>query len=219
MISFAAFIPFEELAQALWPAILPPGDDDGAHDAAHLARVWGNARTIQAREGGDEEVIAAAVLLHDCVAVPKNSPERKQASRLAAARARELLAGLGWVAERVDAVAHAIEAHSYSAGIPAESPEARIVRDADRLDAIGYIGIARCFYTAGRMSSSLYEPGDPAGVTRVRDDARFALDHFPLKLLRLSEEFLTSSGREMAAERHVVLLRFYEGMLAEAGAV
>jgi uncharacterized protein len=194
-----------------------PGGDDGAHDLAHLRRVWANARRIAEAEGGDGEVLAAAVLLHDCVAVEKSSPLRGQASRLAADRAGALLAGRGWPAGRVDAVAHAIAAHSFSAGIAPGTLEARILQDADRLDAIGYVGIARCFYTAGRLGSALYHADDPAAAQRPLDDRAYALDHFRAKLLKLADGFQTATGARLAAERTGVLAAFVAGFEAEIG--
>ena len=86
---------------------------------------------------------------------------------------------------------------------------------ADRLDAIGFTGIARCFYTAGRLSSALYEISDPRAERRNLDDAAFALDHFPAKLLGLAEGFRTAAGRLLATQRHQEVLHFYHGMLGE----
>jgi uncharacterized protein len=211
-----AFAPHEALAARLLPSL--PDVGDGSHDLAHLLRVWANVRAIQAREGGDGEILAAACLLHDCVAVEKGSPLRAQASRLAAARAGEVLAGLGWGEAAVAAAAHAIAAHSFSAAIPPESLEARILQDADRLDAIGALGIARCFYTAGRMGAALYHPGDPAAERRDRDDARYALDHFHTKLLHLASGFRTAAGRDMARARHRRMARFLAEFDDEIGA-
>ena len=206
------FNPFEELARSLLPVL---SDNDGAHDISHLARVWTNTKGIQHREGGDLEILAGAVLLHDCVSVPKNSPLRSQASRLAAAKSSELLTELRWEAERVAWVASAIESHSYSAALAPCTLEAAILQDADRLDALGFTGIARCFYTAGRMSSALYDVLDPRGTHRTPNDAEFALDHFPAKLLHLSKGFQTATGREFAARRQAAVRAFYRGMLEE----
>ena len=208
------FAPFVELARKLLP-LMPGGD--GAHDVSHLARVWRNARAIQREEGGDLEIVAAAVLLHDCVTVPKDSPLRSQASRLAAAEAATQLKALGWSAERTEWVASAVLSHSFSAGIEPASLEARILQDADRLDAIGFTGIARCFYSAGRMGSSLYDATDPRGGGRALDDAAFALDHFPAKLLTLAIGFKTVAGRRLAEKRQELVQRFYDGMLEEVG--
>lgn len=195
-----AFAPYGDLASALLEDM--SSGDDGAHDLAHILRVFRNAMRIHAREGGDGRILAAAVLLHDCVAVEKSSPQRSQASRLAAEMARGLLEALGWAADDIDAVAHAIAAHSFSAGITPETLEARILQDADRLDAIGMIGAARCFYTAGRMGSALYDPFDPKAERRPLDDRAYAIDHFPAKLLKLADGFQTAAGRAIAHERH-----------------
>jgi uncharacterized protein len=179
--------------------------------------VWRNAKAIQSEEGGDLEILAASVLLHDCIQVPRNSPLRNSASRLAAAEARTALGALGWESSRVQVVANAVESHSFSAGIAPSSLEGCILQDADRLDAIGFTGIARCYYTAGRLGSSLYDSSDPLGNSRQLDDREFALDHFPMKLLTLADGFKTMTGQRLALERHRVLKNFYSGMLAEIG--
>ncbi len=192
-----------------------PQADDGAHDMAHVRRVWANARRIAAGEGGDMDILAAAVLLHDCVHVEKSSPLRSQASRLAAARAAEILAAHGFAADVIPRITHAIAAHSFSAGLTPETLEAKILQDADRLDAIGCIGIARCFYTAGRMGSALYHPDDPAAEHRPLDDRAYALDHFRAKLLKLADGFQTGTGARIAAERTETLARFVAEFEAE----
>jgi uncharacterized protein len=212
----ACFAPYQGLAQALL-AHAPPEVQDGAHDFAHLQRVWGNASAIAKEEGGDTEILVAAAILHDCVAVEKNSPLRSQASRLAATRASQLLAGLDWPAARIERVAHAIEAHSFSAGIAPVTLEAKILQDADRLDAIGMVGIARCFYVSGRMGGALYDPNDPTAQSRDFDDKRFAIDHFQTKLLHLSSRFQTKAGSLMAQSRHQRVQRFLDEFIEEIG--
>jgi uncharacterized protein len=214
----AKFQPHDGLAGPLLAA-LDQNCGDGAHDDGHILRVWRNICAIAAelgqRERADDELLAAAVILHDCVAVEKNDPRRSHASRLAAARARELMAPRQWRPERLDALAHAIEAHSFSAGIPPRTLEAKILQDADRLDAIGAIGVARCFYVAGRMGSRLYDPADPKAEQRDLDDARFAADHFPVKLLKLADGFHTAPGQRMASERTAWMAGFLETFNAE----
>ncbi|RWX76143.1 HD domain-containing protein [Neorhizobium lilium] len=199
----AAFSPFETLAEVLIPHATE--GDDGSHDIAHILRVFRNAMRIQADEGGNARLLAAAVLLHDCVAVEKNSPLRAQASRLAATKANEILAKLGWSEYDRTAVAHAVTAHSFSAQVMPETLEAKILQDADRLDAIGMVGAARCFYIAGRMGSGLYDPADPLAANRPLDDKAFAIDHFETKLFKLAEGFQTAAGRALAQERHARL--------------
>jgi uncharacterized protein len=205
------------LADHLLAALGTEGDD-GSHDRSHLLRVWRNATSIADQEPAcNRTVLAAAVILHDCVAVEKNSPQRSQASRLAAAHARPILADLGWDPAQIDAASHAIEAHSFSAGIAPQTVEARIVQDADRLDAIGAIGIARCFYVAGRMGSSLYDPTDPQAVNRDLDDRTFALDHFGVKLFKVAENFQTKAGQALADSRTRTMRDYVRALLDEIG--
>lgn len=214
--TFSLFSPHDRLASLLLPhSGACVCTTDGSHDFSHLLRVWKNATVISDNEGGDTEILVAAVLLHDCVAVEKNSPDRPRASRLSAQKARGILADIGWEAERREKVAHAIEAHSFSAGIEPTTLEARILQDADRLDAIGMIGAARCFYVAGRLNNHLYDAGDPSAEERPLNDSRFALDHFITKLFKLCDGFKTATGRRLAAERHARLQRFYDDLLEE----
>ncbi len=197
-------------------SVLGSSGNDGSHDRSHLLRVARNAMEIAAAEPtADRTILTAAVVMHDCVEVEKNSPLRSQASRLAAARARTILAGLAWDQPAIERVAHAIEAHSFSAAIPPQTLEARIVQDADRLDAIGAIGIARCFYVAGRMGSRLYDPADPSGVGRDLNDAEFALDHFATKLFHIAGNFQTASGQALADARTQTMRAFVAAMLNE----
>lgn len=122
-----------------------------------------------------------------------------------------------WPRDRIDQVRHVIEAHSFSAGIAPVSLEARILQDADRLDAMGFIGVARCFYVAGLHRAAICDPADPAAEHRDLDDTAFALDHFRTKLLALGEGFRTPAGRQLAAERAARLRTYYSGLLAEIG--
>lgn len=209
----AAFAPHQTLAEWLLPHAT--SGDDGSHDIAHLLRVFKNAMRIHAVEGGDIEVLTAAVLLHDCVSVEKDSPLRNQASHLAAEKAATLLGEGGWSDPKIQAVGHAILTHSFSANIAPETLEAKILQDADRLDAIGMVGAARCFYIGGRMGSSLYDPVDPQGEHRPLDDKRFAIDHFETKLFKLAEGFKTPTGQALAHERHQRLQHFLTQFLDE----
>lgn len=212
-----AFAPHDLLAQRLLVDLGELGTD-GSHDLAHILRVWRNAAAIEATETGcDSEILVAGVILHDCVAVEKNSPDRSRASRLAAARAREIVSQYEWPEARCAALVHAIEAHSFSAGIAPKSVEARILQDADRLDAIGAIGVARCFYVAGRMGSSLYDSLDPRARNRPLDDRRYALDHFGTKLLKLADGFQTAEGQRIARQRTADMERFLETFFMEMG--
>lgn len=212
-----SFAPFQSLADLLIPHTVAERLD-GSHDVSHLHRVWSNVCAIRDTEGGDHQILLAATLLHDCVSVEKNSPFRSSASRLAAAKATELLAEMGWDEERTQAVAHAIESHSYSADITPTSLEAKILQDADRLDALGMVGVARLFYVSGRMGSHLYDPADPQAQQRDLDDKRFAVDHFTTKIFTLAQGFQTATGRHMAQVRHARAERFLMEFMEEIGA-
>jgi len=212
------FEPYQRLADVLL-AHVHPELGDGAHDLAHIQRVWRNVRAIQAKEGGDLELLLAATVLHDCVAVEKNAPLRSQASRLSAEKASSLLAAMGWPLPRVEQVGHAIHAHSFSAAVEPLSLEARILQDADRLDAIGMIGVARCFHVSGRIGSALYDHHNPHALGRDYQDRRFAIEHFQTKLLALGAGFRTEEGARLAAIRHQRLQDFYTAFMDEvAGA-
>lgn len=212
-----SFAPFQSLADLLIPHTVAERLD-GSHDVSHLHRVWTNVCAIRDTEGGDHQILLAATLLHDCVSVEKNSPFRSSASRLAAAKATELLAEMGWDEERTQAVAHAIESHSYSADITPTSLEAKILQDADRLDALGMVGVARLFYVSGRMGSHLYDPAAPQAQQRDLDDKRFAVDHFTTKIFTLAQGFQTATGRHMAQVRHARAERFLIEFMEEIGA-
>ena len=219
----AAFGPHAELAALLF-AVLdqddpPAAGSDGSHDLSHILRVWHSAAAIARSEPAcDVELLVAAAILHDCVAVEKNSPLRSQASRLAAERARGIIGDLGWSRSRIAALVHAIEAHSYSSGVEPDTLEAQVLQDADRLDAIGAIGIARCFYVAGRMGSALYDPEDFDAGRRPVDDRRYAIDHFKAKLFPVVDGFRTRAGRAIAAERAAVMRRFIDQFRSEVEA-
>jgi uncharacterized protein len=192
------------------------GGEDGAHDLNHLNRVWAAAQSLlRDHPQADAMVVQAACYLHDIVNLPKNHPERAQASRQAARLACERLAAAGFPSHQLAGVGHAIEAHSFSAGIAPTTIEAMIVQDADRLDALGAVGLARLFYTAGRMGSALAHPTDPLATERDLDDQTFALDHIAQKLATLPGTMRTDAGRRLGEARLAVLTAFRERFVAE----
>lgn len=190
---------------------------DGAHDIGHLDRVWNNARLIAMDEpGADADVLAAAAYFHDAVNLPKDSPDRARASVLSADLAVRELDAMGFDAARLGAVHHAIAAHSFSARIAPATPEARILQDADRLEALGAIGIARMFVVAGQMGGAMFDAADPMALHRPLDDRRFALDHLEVKLFPVADGMQTETGRRMAAERADWMANFRTRLLSEA---
>ncbi|MCF8484623.1 MAG: HD domain-containing protein [Rhodobacteraceae bacterium] len=192
------------------------GQRDGAHDFGHLNRVWATCRIIMLDEGPvDAEALRLAVIFHDAINLPKNAPNRSQASVLSADHAAQWLAAKGWNASRIAIVAHAIEAHSFSAGIVPQSGEARILQDADRLEALGAIGLARMFAVAGQMGGQLFDPADPMALHRPLDDKAFALDHLETKLFPIAQTMQTQTGRAIAAERAEWMASFRTRLLSE----
>lgn len=188
---------------------------DPAHDISHVRRVVQNTLRLTEAENGNAMVTIPAAWLHDCVSVAKDSPLRKQASRLAAEEGIRFLESIDYPAELLTPIHHAIEAHSFSANIETETLEARIVQDADRLEAVGAIGITRCFLTGGSLGTPLYDHSDPFAQNRNPDDRRFTLDHFYCKLLGLAETMKTDAGREEAVKRTDYMREFLDQLGSE----
>ena len=196
---------------------------DGAHDLAHFKRVWTTAAYINKEEGNkaDPLVLLASAYFHDLVSLPKDHPGRKDSSRLSADRTAEILEGSfpEFPREKIEGVRHAIHAHSFSAGVAPLTAEAKILQDADRMEALGAIGLARVFYTAGKMNQQLFDAADPLARRRIPDDQVYALDHFALKLLKLPALMNTVTGRRLAEENAVYLGLFLQKIEAEIGGI
>ncbi|GAB5521713.1 MAG: HD domain-containing protein [Rhodothermales bacterium] len=194
-----------------------PDPPDAAHGLAHLRRVVASAKRIGAAEGTEMAVVVPAAWLHDCVALPKDHPDRSRASRTAADHAVAFLHEVDYPARHLDAIHHAIEAHSFSANIPPRTLEASVVQDADRLDALGAIGLARTLAVGTSLSRPLYHLADPFCTHRAPDDHTYTLDHFYTKLLTLAGTMQTDSGRAEAKRRTAFLQVFLEELRSEIG--
>jgi uncharacterized protein len=161
------------------------------------------------------QITIPAAWLHDCVAVAKDSPERAQGSRLAAEAATVLLRELSYPEALLPEVFHAIEAHSFSAAISPRSLEAKVVQDADRLDSLGAIGIARCLLVGGRLNRPLCDYADPFCDSREPDDSLYTLDHFYAKLLTLPDTMQTRAGRAEAYRRADIMREYLDHLRTE----
>lgn len=190
---------------------------DAAHDVAHFRRVWRTAQHLMEGLDVDALVILTACYFHDIVSLAKNDPRRSLASRMAAEKTTAILRAdfPHFPEERYPAVRHAIEAHSYSAGIAPQTPEAKIVQDADRLEALGAIGLARVFAVAGSLGVALFDSRDPFADGRELNDKRYALDHFRTKLLTLPATMQTEKGRALAQHNADYLVQFMAKISAE----
>jgi uncharacterized protein len=190
---------------------------DPAHDLAHLQRVVTTAKALALKEKAQLEVVVPAAWLHDWVNLPKNDPQRTKSSTLSASAAVEYLNGVGYPACYFDEIYHSIQAHSFSAAIRAETLEAQIVQDADRIDAIGAIGIARCLTVGGALKRRIYDPKDPFAQRRPPDDSKNTIDHVYCRLLKIKESLWTQSGKEEAGKRVEFMVVFLEQLKAEIG--
>ncbi|MBS0846938.1 phosphohydrolase [Citrobacter sp. JGM124] len=202
---------FEQYLQEHWC------HDDSAHDIAHLQRVWKTAQHLMSNTNANGLVVIAACYFHDIVNLPKDSPNRKQASSLAAEEAIRILGTFfpDFPDEYYADVAHAVRAHSFSAGIVPETLEAKIVQDADRLESLGAIGLARVFYVSGALGRPLFDSADPLAENRALDDSLYALDHFQNKLLKLPATMQTEAGKSLAEYNAHYLVQFMAKLCAE----
>lgn len=174
---------------------------DGAHDIDHIRRVVKNAIDLAKEESGDLDVIIPACWLHDCVNVPKTSKDRSLGSKFSADKAVEFLRGINYPEQFLDEIHHAIHAHSFSANIETKTLSAKIVQDADRLDALGALGIARCLMYSASVERPLYNSNDPFAENRELSDEDNAIDHFFTKLQTLPDTMKTNTGKDIALKR------------------
>ncbi len=181
---------------------------DHAHDINHLMRVVKSAKSLATNEQAKLEVVLPAAYLHDCFSFPKNHPDRRNSSKLAADKAIAFLSSINYPSFYFDDIHHAITAHSFSANINPETIEAQIVQDADRLDALGAIGISRCIQVGASLGIRFYNPEDAFCKHRQPDDRCYTIDHFYIKLLKLANKMNTQSAKR-EAESRIELMQAY----------
>ena len=175
---------------------------DPAHDFHHIMRVYKNAKRIGRREGTNMDILLPAVLLHDLVVYPKGSTKSSKSSDESADLAENILHSYGYPQDQINQICYCIQAHSYSKRVVPASLEGRILQDADRLDALGAIGIARTFSVGGSDNRTFYNPNDPfCRSDRDLDDMQWTLDHFQTKLLKLEDFMHTQTAKKIAKER------------------
>ncbi len=199
-------------------AFLKMQSADAAHDLSHIKRVVANATRLGELESAEMRVVLPAAWLHDCVSVPKDSPLRSQASRMAAEKAGQFLRESDYEERWIAPIEHAIAAHSFSAQIAPLTIEAKVVQDADRLDALGAVGIARTFITGASMGVPFLDADDPLPVTRTPQDHVSMIDHFYTKLLTLAGTMQTQAGRAIAEQRTQFMRDYLAQLAAEIGA-
>jgi len=183
-------------------------DGDSAHDFEHIMRVYKNAKKICKEEKANEKLILSAALLHDIVSYPKSDKRSKMSSLESAKKSKQILKKYDFSKEEIMIISDAICDHSFSQNKVPKTLEGKILQDADRLDALGAIGIARVFATGGSLKRPFYNLDDPFCKTRIPDDKIWTVDHFFQKLLKLESLMNTKSGKVEAKRRTRVLKEF-----------
>ena len=186
---------------------------DAIHDFDHVLRVLALAERLAREEGADLEIVRAAALLHD---VARGQGDRLVAdhARAGAEFATRLLAGQP--AERVEAVAHAIAAHRFRSGPAPQTVEAQVLHDADKLDAIGAIGVARAFAFGGHEGQRVWGEVPPGyKETSATRHLHTPVHEYHFKLVKIKDRLLTPSARRLAEERHSFMVSFFERLEQE----
>jgi uncharacterized protein len=175
---------------------------DPAHDFQHIMRVYKNAEIIGINEGADMDILLLAVLLHDLVVYPKGSAKTSKSADDSADMAEKWLHSYRYSKEKINKISYCIRTHSYSKRLVPLTMEGKILQDADRLDALGAIGIARTFSVGGSESRLFYNSEDPFWKSgRDLNDREWTLDHFQIKLFKLKKLMHTNTARELAQDR------------------
>lgn len=194
-------------------------DAEGGHDWHHIERVWKTARFIREKEGnGDRLTIELAALLHDISDAKFNGGDDEKGSRMAT----EFLQEQRVDPDRIDHVQSIIKHVSYKGGFPQDqidTIEFQVVQDADRLDAIGAIGIARAFNYGGFKNRPIHKPDkklqEYADSSAYHKSDAPTINHFYEKLLKLKDLMNTPTAKLMAQERHQYMLDFLEQFYRE----
>ncbi len=189
--------------------------NDSAHDFEHIMRVYKNAQKLCKKEKVNEKLVLCAVLLHDVVSYPKSDKRSKNSSIDSAKKAKTILKKYGFTENKITLISDAIRDHSFSQKRTPQTIEGKILQDADRLDALGAIGIARVFATGGLLKRHIYNSDDPFFKKRNPDDKIWTVDHFFQKLLKLESLMNTKSGKLEAKKRTRVLKEFLKQLKHE----
>ncbi len=208
--------------EALWSLVSPRlPDDDISHDRDHVLRVYVWALKLAPEAKVEPDLAGAAALVHDLVNLSKQDPDRARAGERSADASRAALEEAGYAAEEIDRIAEAVRTSNWSAGLDAAEPLGELLQDADRLDALGAIGVFRTFACAQRLVQEgrplrFAADEDPFALqSREPDDTRYALDHFPVKLLRLADGMHFHSAHKEARRRHAAMMDLLQALRRE----
>jgi len=189
--------------------------NDPAHDFEHIMRVYKNAEKIGKKEKANMKLVRPSVLLHDIVSYPKSDKRSKRASTESALQAEKILKRYGYDSHEIGVITEAIYEHSFSKGIAPHTLEGKVLQDADRLDALGAIGIARTFAVGGSEKRPFYNKNDPFCYKRSPNDQEWTLDHFYKKLLLLEKKMNTKTAKGEARRRTIMMKKFLNDLKKE----
>ncbi len=197
-------------------------DAEGGHDWFHIERVWKNAKTIGKKEGVDLYIVELGALLHDIA----DSKFHNGDETIGPKKAKQFLTSIDTDEDTISHIINIIDNVSFKGGKEIQkfnSPELDVIQDADRLDAIGAIGIARTFNYGGYKNHKIYDPAIPPNLNMTKEEYKKStaptINHFYEKLLLLKDKMNTISGKKIAQERHNFMEQFLEQFYNEWNAV
>ena len=190
-------------------------ENDSAHDFEHIKRVYNNAKKLAIKEKANTKLVLSAVLLHDIVSYPKSDSRSKTSSVKSSQDATKILKNYPFTNDEIKIITDAIKDHSFSRKKNPKTLVGKILQDADRLDAIGAVGIARVFAVGGAEHRPFYNIEDPFCSKREPNDTKWTLDHFFRKLLLLEDLMSTKSAKIEAKRRTKILTNYLSELKKE----
>jgi len=184
------------------------------HDKFHVERVYNLAVRLAKEEDADLDVLMAAALLHDIARAMEDEGKIVDHAMEGAKMSRKILEEVDFPKEKIARVTHCVEAHRFRKGVKAESLEAKILQDADRLDIIGAIGIARVFTRGGWSNNPIHDPTIPP-KEKYNGKSLTSVNHIYEKILKVKDTINTNTAKEIAEERHKFVEQFLERLLRE----
>ena len=190
--------------------------EPGSHDWEHTLRVYRLCRDLGPREGADMAVLLVAALLHDVGRCHQDASHGAVChAAQGAAMAADLVAGLPLTEAQKTNVVHCVRAHRFRKEPHPATVEARVLFDADKLDAIGAVGIARAYQFAGEVGARLHNPNHDVSNTRAYSREDTGYREYQVKLRHIKDRMLTEAGRRVAKGRHRFMTLFFERFLEE----
>jgi uncharacterized protein len=196
---------FSELKEKIQPNY----EQGGSHAFDHTQRVYNLSLKLAKGQVVDMDILKAAALLHDIARMKEDCKEVQCHAEHGAEMAKRILEKTNFPREKIEKVCYAIKVHRHRKEIKAETKEAEILQDADRLDALGAITIARMFSTGGKMNMPIYDPTKPFGKAHPGYEAESTIHAFYLKILKLTPEtFKTEKAKKIAKKRYAFVEKF-----------